>query len=379
MRTKALLALAGIALAASACTMSRAATVSATSDLSGQGPITVAVSEEHSTDTLRGQVEVWNSEHPDQAVTISVLPTDDSERYSQVRQDAHNGDNAIIEIDTAHLSEFADMGWLSKIPTSAFDTAQFFSASMSATRIGNDMYAAPYAVDTLSLHYRKDLVPTPPETWGELTDICAAHPEMSCLHAPVRPGEGLAEAVLSLASAQTGGIRDLEPTVNQLATGPLVGKDLPKSAHRAAFANGDGLFLLDDIEASSTSPQFGVTDALLSPAGKPLLSVTGLAIPDSAFHKKTALDFLTYITDRAPAQARATNDGLPPAYPNLYGDTQDTYLAMLDNVFAEHSTAASRPAGNWTTSVEHELQQVFTGEQTANDACHALASLLPSG
>jgi len=66
-------------------------------------------------------------------------------------------------------------------PIEGFDTSDFFPPVLDLARIGGALYGIPRNIDLRLLHYRTDMVETPPATWDELVALAkqATHaPEM---------------------------------------------------------------------------------------------------------------------------------------------------------------------------------------------------------
>jgi multiple sugar transport system substrate-binding protein len=56
-------------------------------------------------------------------------------------------------------------------PIEGFDTSDFFPSVLDLAKIGGALYGIPRNIDLRLLHYRTDLVETPPATWDELVAL----------------------------------------------------------------------------------------------------------------------------------------------------------------------------------------------------------------
>jgi multiple sugar transport system substrate-binding protein len=56
-------------------------------------------------------------------------------------------------------------------PIEGFDTADFFPPLLAMAEIGGALYGIPRNIDLRLLHYRSDVVETPPSTWDELVAL----------------------------------------------------------------------------------------------------------------------------------------------------------------------------------------------------------------
>ncbi len=56
-------------------------------------------------------------------------------------------------------------------PITGFDTADFFPSLLAMAEIGGALYGIPRNIDLRLLHYRTDLIATPPGTWDDLVEL----------------------------------------------------------------------------------------------------------------------------------------------------------------------------------------------------------------
>lgn len=56
-------------------------------------------------------------------------------------------------------------------PLEGFDTSDFFPSVLSMAEIGGALYGIPRNIDLRLLHYRTDIIKTPPATWDELVAL----------------------------------------------------------------------------------------------------------------------------------------------------------------------------------------------------------------
>ena len=146
--------------------------------LEGRGPINFATGKDTS-GNLTNQVAAWNSQHPDEKVTVIELPesadaqraADDPERPDQVRrvQRAEPGrglDRRVRGEPLDHGAAGGPVPGLGKLLPSTLDTAKY----------RDKLYAVPVTSDGGLLYYRKDLLDKagvqPPKTWDEMQDAC---------------------------------------------------------------------------------------------------------------------------------------------------------------------------------------------------------------
>jgi multiple sugar transport system substrate-binding protein len=56
-------------------------------------------------------------------------------------------------------------------PIEGFDTSDFFPTVLDLAKIGGVLYGIPRNIDLRLLHYRTDIIETPPTTWDELVAV----------------------------------------------------------------------------------------------------------------------------------------------------------------------------------------------------------------
>lgn len=120
-------------------------------------------------------VEAFEKKNPNIKVKIEDLPSTSTEQHNVYSTSLSTGDDSIdvVTMDIVWSNEFASSGWL--LPLDKYLTSEkqkeFFPGIVSAVKYKDSIYAAPFSTDAGVLYYRKDLIPTPPKTWDELTKL----------------------------------------------------------------------------------------------------------------------------------------------------------------------------------------------------------------
>jgi len=88
-----------------------------------------------------------------------------------------------------------------------FDTADFFPSAIELCRVGGSLRGVPRNIDLRLLHYRTDLIATPPTTWDELAGV-AREIAAGCFYGFVFPGmeSGLFGTFFELAESAGAGL-----------------------------------------------------------------------------------------------------------------------------------------------------------------------------
>ncbi|GAA0331255.1 ABC transporter substrate-binding protein [Actinoallomurus spadix] len=385
-------------------------------DSAGGGPITWASFKEP-TGTLRKVVDDWNSSHPDKKVTLVDLPEAADAQRQQLVQNAQIKSTAfdVVTLDAVWTAEFAANRWVE--PMSGLDTGGFLAPSLRTGQYRGKLYAAPWLTGAGLLYYRTDLlkkagIARPPKTWQELTDDCAKVREsadIGCYAGQYDKYEGLTVNVTEAIGSAGGHVLDASgrPALNtpealaglRFLTDGLKNGLIPEAAltyqeenGRRAFEAGDLLFHRNWAYVYSLA---GKTDGSSKVAGRfavaPLPGRTGpgtstlggnnVAISAFSKHKRTALEFVRYVTG---AEAEKTF-GLGSAYPMsrvaLYSDPAMVKAQpYLPTLAVSIQNAAPRPEavhyGDVTSAIQEAAYSALRGRQSPEQALSGLQAKL---
>lgn len=146
----------------------------------GNGAATNVVwqSDNDTTNTYQDIVNTFNSSIGKQKgihVTWLNGPTNTQDmltKYNNMFR-ARSSTNDIISLDIVYPAQFAQQQWTvpideSKWPSS--ERAKYLQGPIKGCTYNGKLWAVPFRTDLGLLYYRKDLVPTPPATWDDLTN-----------------------------------------------------------------------------------------------------------------------------------------------------------------------------------------------------------------
>ncbi|TCO43910.1 multiple sugar transport system substrate-binding protein [Kribbella antiqua] len=389
--------------------------------LEGRGPITFATGKDTS-GNLTNQVAAWNSQHPDEKVTVAELPESADQQRAQMISNAQNKSDAfsVLNLDVVWTAEFAANRWVTQLPEDQFpDLGKLLPSTLDTAKYRDKLYAVPVTSDGGLLYYRKDLLAKagvkPPTTWAEMVTDCQkvkALPEaksIGCYAGQFEKYEGLtvnfSEAVNGAGGVVVG--KDGKPNVDTpealagltaLTEGFKTGF-IPKAAityqeepGRRAFQEGNLLFHRNWPYVYALA---GKTDGSSKIAGKfavaPLPGLKGpgvstlgghnYAISEFAKNKATAADFIKFMSSEERQRANIEKTSQAPTWASLYDDAalnkQFPYLAPLK---ASIEGAQSRPKvvkyGDVTTAIQEAAYGALTGTTTPKDALAGLQTKL---
>ncbi|WP_279325274.1 extracellular solute-binding protein [Arthrobacter sp. Bz4] len=197
-------------------------------EFEGRGPINY-VSSRDASGAAQDSLDKWNSEHPDEQVTLIELPDSADQQRQQLIQNAQIESDtfSVLNLDVVWTSEFAANRWIEPLPEDALPTDSMIPATVDAASYRDTLYGAPYYTDGALLYYRTDLleaagIDSPPATWDEMEAACdaiLALPEgqdMSCYAGQFDKNEALTVNFTEAVASAGGAVFDEEgnPTVD---------------------------------------------------------------------------------------------------------------------------------------------------------------------
>ena len=248
----------------------------------------------------------------------------------------------------------------------------FVPAALEMARVGGALYGVPRNIDVRLLHYRTDLIESPPDTWNALLELARLHNSPPSHYGFLFPGResGLFGTFYELAEMSGATlfpedlVPDIENEAGRWALGllrtfyveGLVPPELPEwhydkihecfRAGRAAMV-GDwpGYYgLYRDKNISSVHDRFGISPYPVGPAGKSLAYGGGhtFALTRRGIDKPDALELLRHLT-AAEQQLLEARNGCVPVRGTVMKQMQAeadssnrARLEMLENTIAEH-------------------------------------------
>jgi multiple sugar transport system substrate-binding protein len=334
---------------------------SATADpapaVNGIGPITFATGKDDA-QFFTALIAPWNKAHPDQRVTLALLPEAENGQLAQLTADLQAGSPAydVIDMDVIWTSEFASQGWIIPLDSRMFPLGGFLGPAVTTAVYHGRLWAVPYYSNADLLYYRKDILAQaheqPPKTLAQLQELArTVAPEygLQGYAGQLAPYEGLTVNFADMVQSAGGSILSADGTtvtvdspqaqagLSFLVDGLREGW-IPKSAlsyeeesSAADFESGKLLFLNNwpfvYSQASQPFPgnkvvgKVGVT--LLPGADGPGASSLGganLAVSAFSRHQATALAFIQYLTSLPQEKQLLVDTGFPPVWTSLYSD-----------------------------------------------------------
>src|SRR5713101_7307668 len=294
----------------------------------GIGPITFAIGKDNP-GWLQGVITGWNKRNPGQKVTLLLLPEASNDQLAQLvaNLQAKSDLYDVIDMDVIWTAEFASNGWIIPLPQNQFPLGDFLKPAVDTAMYQGRLYAVPDYSNADLLYYRKDILAKagkqPPKTWAQLQQFAEA---VQSAGGSILSPEGTKVTVNSARALQ-----GLEFLVNGFRQGwiPKVALTYEEQSAQDAFEAGKFLFLDNwpDVYAALSVPgpqnkvygKFGIA-ALpgLDGTGSSSLGGANLAISAYSQHERTALNFITYMTDLANERQMLEQGSFPPVWTQLY-------------------------------------------------------------
>ncbi|WP_049572009.1 ABC transporter substrate-binding protein [Nonomuraea sp. SBT364] len=377
----------------------------------GRGPITF-VGGKFEAESVQKIVDAWNAAHPDEKATVVLLPEAADEQRRKLIQSAQTKSDTgdVILIDAVWTSEFAANRWIDELK---LDTSAFLPPTVETGRYRDKLYAMPMFTGTGLLYYRTDLVKEPPKTWAEMRRICdevlPKQKGMACYGGQFDKYEGLtvnfSEAVASAggdlvdASGQPQVTGEAAKKAAQFLADGFKSGMMPKEAitykeeeGRVAFQDGKLLFYRNwayGYEAAQktdgSSKVAGKTDVAPIPGldgpGAGTLGGNNLAVSAFSKNKRTAADFVAFMTSTAQMRAFALTSSMPVATAAVYDDPElikkYPYLpALKEGILAAEPRPKAVRYGDVTAAIQESAYAVVTGAKPVDQAMTELQAAL---
>lgn len=403
----------GIVSAAAGCTLRGRGPVPETDEpaFDGVGPIVFAAPRDFSLgEQRRVAVRSWNEGHPTQrAVSVDLPFAADLQRADLIaRLQAKREDYDVLGLDVVWTAEFARGGYIAPLDAVEDDLRldRFLAPALDSARFQGGLWGVPLFSNAGLLYYRKDLVKRVPATWAQLADqaekLGGDHGIAGYVGQLARY-EGLTVNLLEAIWGQGGDLLqagkasvDVEATRRGLAflrdgldRGwiPATALAYDEEQSRLAFQGRRAVFMRNwpyayDLLDAEDSPVRGDFEVARLP-GPSALGGANLAISRFSRHKRTALEFIRFLTTELVQRATFEDGGYPAVLASVYEDPnvqrdQPYTLALRDSI----RTARSRPStpyyGQVTRLVQEAAFSVLGQGDAPADAVAWLDEKLPA-
>lgn len=121
-------------------------------------------------DTIKEYGKKWSEETGYEIEIIHETP--DVQQFVQATNSS-SGPDAVIGIANDQLANYVTAGLASEVPEGLYQDSDYVEAAVESCYVDGKRYAAPLAVETVTLFYNTDKVPSAPVTWEELLKVAS--------------------------------------------------------------------------------------------------------------------------------------------------------------------------------------------------------------
>ncbi|UYG17968.1 ABC transporter substrate-binding protein [Brachybacterium huguangmaarense] len=391
----------------------------AAADFSERGPITLAKGKD-TTGKLQEFLDAWNTDHPDEKVTLVELPESSDEQRSNLLNNAQAKSDAytVLGLDVVWTAEFAANQWVVELPKDKFPLDTLIPSTVETATYFDKLYGVPFMTNAQLLFSRKDLLEAAgyteaPKTFDEMYQIIekvkGANPDQLGYGGQFSKYEGLTCAVTGIVKSAGGELFDDQGKPHADSKQAIAGLQtlrngfdqdyIPQEAltykeeeSRQAFQDGRLVFLtnwpyvFEKFQADDGSSQ--VKDKVLvslvpAVTGDGVSTLGGLNFGISAFakNKGTAVDFIAYMVAEERQKEWAIATAQPTAAESVYEDAdviaQFPFFPQLKDAIDK---GVSRPQvvkyGDVTQAIQENAYSCISGSTEAKAAMTDLQKTL---
>ncbi|BBF43147.1 maltose/maltodextrin ABC transporter, substrate binding periplasmic protein MalE [Lachnospiraceae bacterium KM106-2] len=99
-----------------------------------------------------------------------VHETPDLQQFVQATNSS-SGPDAVVGISNDQLADYVTAGRVAEVPNDLYKDEEYADAAVQACYVNGKRYAAPLAVETVTLFYNTDKIKEAPKTWDELLKV----------------------------------------------------------------------------------------------------------------------------------------------------------------------------------------------------------------
>lgn len=408
-RLLATLAAAGLAAGLVACSTDDDTSGGGSASNSSRGPISFAMGK-NDTDKLRPIIDRWNTDHPDEKVTLKELAGEaDAQRDTLVQSlQAGSTDYDVMALDVVWTAQFAANGWLAPLTGDLkASTDGILAAPVASATYNGTLYALPQNTNGQLLYRNTDLVSEAPSSWSDVVNACKAVVEQKkdCLTTQLKQYEGITIATGNFMDGWGGSILDdsgkpavdsekskegLQALVDAYKDHTISPASTAATEEETnlAFTSGDTAMAINwpymwtnAQEADATKGKVEV-QPLVGKDGTGVSTLGGYnnGINVKSKNKATALDFIRFIVDPANQKAFA-EASFPPVLASIYDDQslidEFPYLpALKKSLEAAKPRPVSPNYDQLTKAIQDNAYAAVTGAVDVSKATSDMAAAI---
>lgn len=367
-----------------------------TSNAASDKSLTIWTNMEVEADTLQELGDQWGEENGYEVTVIHESPS-----VQQVAQAANSADapDAIVGIPNDQLADYINAGLAMEVPDDVYSDTDFSEASVQACYNDGVRYAAPLAVETVSLFVNTDLVSEVPSTWEELVetakDVGGVQFDATSIYYDLGFVRACGGYIFNYADGaydvsdiglNNEGAVEAYTFINSLyADYGYVSQDITADIARSNFENGQAAYYIGgpwDVDGfTSAGTNFKVVE-MPTYNGQPFVTPVGTQV--SFVSSKTsksdaAWDFISYVMNDGAQELYEVGGRIPAKLSEQENDaitsdeTTNAFIAQINN--GESLPTVSEMGQLWDIHTNN-IKSMWAGELTPQEAADNIVSQL---
>lgn len=347
-------------------------------------------------ETIQEYAKKWGEET---GYTVEVVHQSPSVQQFAQATNSPDGPDAVIGIPNDQLADYVNAGLAAEVPEGLYEDTVFSDAAVQACYVSGKRYAAPLAVETVTLFYNTEKVSEVPKTWEDLIQVAVENGGVQFDATSIYYNLGFVRAcggyifkyadgvydVSDIGLANEGAVKAYE-FINDLCNEyKLVSADVTADIARSNFQNGETAFYIGgpwDIDGfTSAGTPFAVTE-MPTFNGQPFVTPVGTQISfvsNKSNDKEKAWEFIMYLIDNGAIDMYQVGDRIPAKLSDQQreeiqgNEVSKTFIAQINH--GEPLPTVSEMGQLWAIHTNN-VRSMWTGELTPQAATENMVSQL---
>ena len=351
------------------------------------------------TATIQEHAQKWGEATGNEIEVIHETP--DVQQFVQAANSA-SGPDAVVGIANDQLANYVNAGLAAKTPENVYDDADFSNAAIQACYVDGVKYAAPLAVETVTLFYNTDKIEQAPQTWDELLTLASDNGGIQFDATSIYYDLGFVRAydgyifkyengaydVNDIGLGNDGAVQAYEYINSLCQDYGFLSADVSSDIAKSNFQNGVTAFYIGgpwDVDGfTSAGTPFAVVEMptlnnkdFVTPVGTQVSFVSA-----KSDKQEMAWDFIMYLIDNGAMDLYETGNRIPAKLVNQEdsvlqnNEISKAFIAQINN--GEPMPTVSELGQVWTP-YSNNIKALFNGQLNAKEAAQNMVSQITEG
>lgn len=366
---------------------------------SNNNKIVIWTNMEVETETIQSYAKKWSEETGNEIEVIHETP--DVQQFVQAANSS-SGPDAVVGIANDQLANYVNAGLAAEAPEELYQDSDFSNAAIQACYVDGVRYAAPLAVETVTLFYNTEKCSKAPETWEELLKIAADNGGIQFEASSIYYNLGFVRAfdgyifkyenntydVSDIGLANEGAIQAYEYINGLCQDYGFVSADVTSDIAKSNFQNGETAFYIGgpwDVDGFTTAGTPFAVAEMPTLNDKEFVTPVGTQVgfvSSKSSKQELAWDFIMYLIDNGAMDLYEVGNRIPAKLSDQENDkiqsneVSSAFVAQINN--GEPMPTVSELGQVWTPYANN-MKAMFKGELTAQEAATNLVSQIEEG